>query len=202
MREVNIDKMKINLTIILLISILLISCDKETYEGQVPLEQFSKELLPENDSIHYISSTGYSNTLELSSENNYFEYELWDTDEHGHGGGINYYYGDFEHLVKSYNSNRFRIRYHLYVESSFGFWDFLKINIESDLSNEKINIELATEKDYEGWPSFVFHDSIEFNDSTIYNVYTYDYQEKSYHFQLGKGIVGFEYDDELWILSQ
>jgi hypothetical protein len=193
--------MKIKLTIIVVTSIFCISCNRQKYSGEFPLEQFSKELLPEAEEIHFINSLGDTNILLLDTEDNYFENEVWET-EPNLFRGITEFRGDFENLKKSYHSNSFRISYHLYVNgSNAGQWNYLITNIESDLSDQRINFSVSTEENYSGLPSLVFQDSIEFDDTTIYDIYAAEHQGQSYYFQLGKGIIRFEYDGELWTLS-
>lgn len=187
------------ITSIIIILIVAISCTKNEYSGEFPINEFSKQLLPQTDEIYLKSNTGISDTLYLNHESNYFENKIWE----GDGGSYNvHYYGDFEHIIKKYSSNNLRLNYHLYIEkSTSGTWNFLITNIESDYTNEVIDFRVATEENHYGWPSFQFLDSITMNETTFYNVYLFEYQNEDYYFQLEKGIIGFEYNDDFWIID-
>ena len=194
------ELMNNKLLIIILIFFVLVSCNKRKESGQYPLESFSKELLPESDTISFNSSTANYTTLELDIESNYFEHKVWDTDENGFG--INYYYGDFEHLVKTYQSEDLKITYHLYVDqTNAGYWNFLITVIESGMSNEILKVEFTTEENYELWPGLEFQELIVLFDTTLYEVYKGEENGRDYYYQLGKGLVGFEYDGKLWSID-
>jgi hypothetical protein len=187
-----------NLLVIFIILFAYTSCTKKEYSGEFPLEEFSKQILPDTNKIVYESTLGIVDTLNLYSERNYFVNDIWETD----GGSYTVeYYGDFEHIIKNYKSNEFTLNYHLYVEvSTSGTWNFLVTDIESNFSNEIINFRVATEENDYGWPTFEYLDSVELNDSIFTEVYSFDESGKTYYFQLFKGLIGFEYSGNFWTI--
>jgi len=202
--ESNMNNRLWPLSVVFLIT-LFVGCTKDKYSGEFPLSDELKFLLPASDISTYINNDSIINTVTLSFIDNYYFSDTWDTDDGGVGGIIEYT-GDFETYIKNYTSDLFNINYRIFVDKYGDLQqDILDITIESNFNKDEISVYIEMPlKDYQdrGYePNIEFADSLIVNSVKLFEVYFIESNGLMYYLQKDKGLVGFEFDDDFWMLE-
>jgi hypothetical protein len=191
-------KFKISTAIFLILAFM--SCKKEVDDGYFALPESAKIFLPVNDELIYQNSTGESDTLLLGSEEKYYKPEVVDTD--GSFMTKYSYIQNYEHLIYKFNSGKLNMQYHLYFDQSpFGPMENFEIYLISSFSQEEIKLKVSNEDMLDNiWSCYIHLNTIVLNENTYNDVYYLLSGDKLFYFQQEKGLIGFTYNNVLWVL--
>lgn len=179
---------------------LFAGCTKDEYSGEFSLSDELKFLLPADSTFNYYRNDSIVNTMFLSSTDNYYFKDVWDSDD----GGVEYT-GNFEVCIKNYTSDLYNINYRIFVDKHGDLQqDVLDITIESNFMEDEISVYIEMPlKDYQDFggyePNIEFADSLIVNTIKLFDVYFIESNGSMCYLQEDKGLVAFELDDSFWM---